>query len=68
LLEHHELPVCVNTCVIAHEAEDAAGPAASAATDTTVQPANTAINRENSRFSEIRPKALVIFVIFVLLV
>jgi len=46
-------------------AEDAAGPAASAATDTTVHPVNTAINRENSRFSEIRPKALVIFVLLV---
>jgi hypothetical protein len=45
--------------------EDAPGPAASAATDATVHPANTAINRENSTFSKIRPKELVIFVLLI---
>jgi hypothetical protein len=47
-----------------HATESAAGLAA-AATDTTVHPITAAIRRENSVFSEIRVKALVIFVLLV---
>jgi hypothetical protein len=44
--------------------ESAAGVPA-CATDTTVQPTTTAINSENSVFSEIRPRGFVIFALLV---
>jgi hypothetical protein len=47
-----------------HATESAAGVAAFA-TDTTVHPITAAINTENSVFSEMRLKALVIFVLLV---
>ena len=46
------------------DAEDE-GAFRSAATDTAIEPTNTAIKTENSVFSEIRLKALVIFVLLV---